>query len=333
MKNPEIEQSWWHIEDQLKPSKCRIFRQVMDLYVENNYFEIDLPASDGNISGLQIISRNKPMEIPFIVKDHKLYVNLGEIEQWPSEMDINSDNAENLKRHVKIEIKYMEEYPDPQMGIELNEDLNKSYTGYLSIKLPIRPEFRITIPHGLEIENDGKKLELTLFVYGGDYNSENCRNENDYDEISLKIEAPIINRINGKKTYTYLISPDSQNIILDVPNECEMLLQATYHVRNEPNFWGIPVFAGILIVFTVVEVLRVLTNVSDIGTPELSMLIALFSFTAFVLTLNKENYEIPCSRFVIASIIFTIMGMFIILMKYLIFLDFNTIINQIIQFM
>lgn len=333
MKIPEIEQSWWHIEDQLKPSKCRIFRQVMDLYIENNYFEIDLPTGEGTILGLQILSRNKPMEIPFIVKDHKLYVNLGEIEQWPSEMDIHEERKNPLKRHVKIEIQYMEEYSDPCVGIELSKNLTKAYTAYLSIDSPIRPEFRITLPHGLEIEDDGKKLELTLFVFENDF--EDCidNQNNGYQEITLEIKDPIINRVNGKKVYSYLISPDSHKIILNVSDGCEILLQATYHVRNEPNFWGITVFAGILIVFTIVEVLRVLTNVPDIGTPELSMLIALFSFTAFVLTLNKENYEIPGSKFVIASIFFTIIGMFIILLKYLVYLDFSSIIYQITWFL
>ncbi|MDP3066945.1 MAG: hypothetical protein Q8N08_09440 [Methanobacteriaceae archaeon] len=115
------------------------------------------------------------------------------------------------------------------------------------------------------------------------------------------------------------------HIILKTPENCEMLLQTTYYVKNDSKFWGITLFAGVLIFFTIVEVWRILTNPDNIGNPELSMLIASFSFTAFVLTLRKDDYEIPCARFVIVSIIFTIIGMVFILVIYLFGLNLNLI--------
>lgn len=32
--NSDFEQNWWHVEDQLKPAKCRLFRPVMDFYTK-----------------------------------------------------------------------------------------------------------------------------------------------------------------------------------------------------------------------------------------------------------------------------------------------------------
>jgi len=201
--NPEIEQSWWHVEDQLKPSKCRLFRQVMDFYAKTNFLEYDLPLSDGDILGLWVISRNKPGELAFIVDGHKLYVNLGDINSWPDEMIISGSKT-TLRKHVKIEIKYMEQYTKSGTGFEFNKwRFWKGYRGYLVIELPIRPEFMITVPLGMEIEHRSKKLKLTLFRIHEDYGAD--ANEG-FKEISLKVEDPIVNKRDGKKVYTYVIS-------------------------------------------------------------------------------------------------------------------------------
>jgi hypothetical protein len=352
--NPEIEQSWWHIEDQLKPSNCRTIRQVMDFYSKKEYIEYDLPPSDGEISGLQIINRENKGELGFIVENHKLFVNLGNFENLPGEMLISEDNLiisrfkTSLRKHVKLEIKYMEQYKKPGLGFDFNKwHFWDGYTGYFTIELPIRPEFMITVPFGMEIKDKGKKLELTLFrIYEPELrnNLENKKETHskcpekwyykifnatkekfsknkeeffaNFEEIPLKVEYPIVTKKDGKRIYSYTISQKAMDIILDTP-ETSVVLQTTYYVKNERKFWGVTLFAGILIFFTLVEIWRILIDPKNVGNPELSMLIALFSFTAFVLTLQKEDYEIPCVNFVTFSILFTISGMVFILGIYL----------------
>lgn len=148
-----IEQVWHHIEDQLRPSFSRKVRQVMDVYTCNKHLAIDL--DEDGLSNLQIVRRDLSQDLPFIYTNKKLYVNLGDPANWPNEMSI--DNKSGNRKHIKIELKYRE-------SPALNKNFVNGYTSDFTIKWPIRPEFYITVPLGMEIDTKGKNLNVSLII-------------------------------------------------------------------------------------------------------------------------------------------------------------------------
>lgn len=305
----EIEQTWWHIEDQLNPSKLRIIRQVMDVYTNKDYLKIELSENhEDRIFGLQVNARNRNLELAFIVKDNYLFINLGGNELWPKE--ISTNNSQSAKRkHVKFELKYIERYKEEDDGL-IRVKWN-GYKGYLLINSYIRPEFIISVPMGMKIKDKGKDLDIIIYQM--------TDSEKVY-ATKLKLIDPMITDKNGKNTYTYAIDDNKdQDLILKAPIDWQMAVSGKYNVIHDFKFWAVPGFGAILMYLSFVEFLRIIFNNGNIvlGTPEISIVISLFSFSAIVLTLYKEKYEIPVHRFVNFSVIFTTAILIILLFIYL----------------
>ncbi|WJI10467.1 hypothetical protein FGU46_10385 [Methanobacterium sp. CWC-01] len=306
----KIEQVWHHIEDQLKPSNCQIVRQVMDIYTDKYYLGIDFytnidedkqehERNEGDIFGLQVKGRNLNRYLAFINQEEKLYVNLGNLDDWPTQIPINGPF--NLQKHVRLEIKYGES--NPNFKFKFN-----GYIGYFKINWPIRPEFSITVPLGMRMSDKGKNFHLDFYrIY-----SSNLREKWE----KLRIEDPDIVRKNGKNVYTFAINEeDYREIILETPNTVEMLFKGSYHVSHDKKYWGLPAFGLVLVIFSLVELYKSIFEfkidlitglyVQSFTTPDLGILIALFSFSFLIISLHKENYEIPFVNFVNFSILFT----------------------------
>jgi len=294
-KKLHIEQTWHHIEDQLRPSPSRIVRQVMDIYTYDKYLEIDFEGEE--FYGLQINGRNPRQELAFIHQNDKLFVNLGDLSKWPDEMDIEG-NSKNRK-HIKLEIEYRE---SPE--IDLHE--YNGYTGFFTINWPIRPEFIITLPLGMNIKDKGHSIKLSMII--------DCGEAEILEDVALI--GPDLTKRDDRHVYSYVINDDDYQKILNTPDSCDIIISCEYDVENDIKFWALPFFAIILITLSLAEIVKFLTA-EKMDIPDLGFLIALFSFSFLILALHKENYEIPLEKLVDSSIILTIILIGLVLLVYL----------------
>lgn len=108
----KIKQSWWHIEEIYFPHKGRKIRQVMDIYINEQYLPLLLNSNE--YLGFKVYARNlNNKELAYLEytpsleansnknckEDYNLIVNLGSLEGYP---DVDDKDYKNLK-HVKIQ--------------------------------------------------------------------------------------------------------------------------------------------------------------------------------------------------------------------------------------
>ena len=173
-----VKQTWWHIEEIYYPSYARTFRQVMDIFTDDEQIII---TRDDSFVGLKVWARNSSnREIPFIDIDKNnsgdLLLILNPLISFPL---ITKDIKEhfptklpeiemNPKLHyVKLEIEYISIEP----GIKSHYSRKKSNlifdrirpkkTSTVSIKGKIQPEISITIPLGWRMSG-GKLIHKIL---------------------------------------------------------------------------------------------------------------------------------------------------------------------------
>lgn len=313
----EVKQVWHHIEDNLRPSKTQMIRQVMDLVTSEPVIELDfrnyendesklleklikLAASkkpenahehfkgkSNQIFGLNIQGRNKNQELAFIHDEDELSINIDGYD-WPKE--IGGDK----KQHIKLEIKYFESCPQ----------FTKIYTGYKSyfmIWWPIKPEFTITLPLGMRMAD--KKQNLSMFCYRIGKKDDEL-NHALFPEIKLK--GPDVTKNEGRNVYTYVIKDkDYKNIY---PTDMEIpfiVFRGSYETKYSPTFWGLFFFSIALFIFSIAEMISTLF-LNNILLPDIPFLVILGSFSFFSFELKRLNYIIPLSSVIWASIIFSV---------------------------
>lgn len=94
----EIEQTWWELEDKLKPKPLRNIKQFMDIYTTDNILKIDL--REEKTLNLKIWGRYPKKELAFI-EDGPIFVNLGDLNEWPDEI-----KNESKRKQVGLKIGY-----------------------------------------------------------------------------------------------------------------------------------------------------------------------------------------------------------------------------------
>lgn len=285
----EIEQTWWELEDKLKPEPLRNVKQFMDIYTTNRILRIDL--REEKTLNLRIWGRYPKKELAFI-EDGLIFANLGDLDEWPDEI-----RNEGKRKHVGIKIEYNQFIP--RFKFEKFK-FWKGYTGSFVINEPIKPKFSITIPKGMVIPNKGNEIILYFYQIS----------ETQVDRWELGFESPAITSAKGKETYHYIITEKDYKKILDTPENCKMRFKVVYKVNNAKLFLGIPTFATVLIFLSIFEIHRVFTE-HQIGHETAlnpTFLIVVLSFLAIVFSLYREKYEIPASRFVALSALITVVS-------------------------
>lgn len=288
----EIEQTWWQLEDRLKPEPLRNVKQFMDIYTKNRVLKIDL--KEEKTLNLRIWGRNPKKELTFI-EDGLIYVNLGDLNEWPDE--IKNDGK---RKHVGLKIKYDQFIP----GFRFERfKFWKGYTGSFIINEPIKPKFSITVPKGMVISNKGNDIKLYFYQIG----------EKQVDRWKLAFELPAINSTKGKESYHYIITEKDYQKIIGTPDDCKMRFRVVYNVDNSKLFLGIPIFALVLIFLSFFEIHRVFTEYQIVHGSALNptFLIVVLSFLATVFSLYREKYEIPASKFVAISVLITLISIII----------------------
>ena len=276
----EIQQTWWHIEDEISPSYGRKIRQVMDIYTDKSV--INVPLSGTRFIGLKIIGRNINKELAFTENDDEIRVNLGNLKEWPLAYDCPVPAW-----HVKLEINYT--IQDPSF---IPTRLNAGYKTAFGISGQIQPEFYITVPLGMEIKNKGQSIRLF------DYRSNNS--EEHITEITPN--NVYLNDNEGKKRYNVVISSDDYLKLKDDNNDYdEILFGVEYEVNSNYRFKILSFFAFLLLALSI---FNVFIN-SLLSLPYLILIPVL----TIALTLYKDRYEIPWERAV-----FTIISLSIILL-------------------
>lgn len=316
----ELQQIWYHLEDFRSPSEVQMIRQVMDIYTFDDIIEINFGGTE--IFGLQIIARNLNQELGFIHEGNVVKVNISNLN-WPDEIK-SSVSSGNIKKHVKMEIKYFTalKFKDKKNEININEKFislfrDRSLHSYIGryeiggsdeIKWVIRPEFTIKLPLGLKmLKNDELNLEFNRYYPDGSIKSckriypyiIHCdRSEPYIKSYELNLKDPDITRINGKRLYTFVIDDKDYNeIILETPEEnCILSFHIDYNVVHENRFLWIPLFGFILLPFTIFIVIQSIRGGN--GISQTTLIVAVLSYFILFLTLKREEYELPMEKIV-----------------------------------
>lgn len=282
----EIKQAWFHIEDFIKPSDGKQFRQVMDIYTDEDVLKVDF---NKNFVKLKVINRYNSNELGFIENSGYICIKLGDLSNWPS-----AGIPDNLKlRHIKLEIQYTDVKP------EFDEKL-MGYESPFIIEGPTQPEFYVTVPRGMKLKKKGKDTTLLL--------SKLNKKDNTVMDIPLKFnENLFIGQKDGKRTYNFLISEKSYTDILSTPSKDILGFIIHYEVTHQSKFYFVPGFAALMFAIGILEFIKVwdvLTYNDFQGSPliNLTYIIIIISFTTYFLTLLKEGYEIPFSKAIAVSI-------------------------------
>jgi hypothetical protein len=280
----EIIQTWWHIEDQIRPSKARLIRQVMDIYTDESLLTI---SGNLNILGLKIKARNLNRELAFIEMGGETVINLGNLDDWPPA-------PEKGLKHVKLDVVYTIINPNFK-----NYYLGLIYESAFEIDELIQPDFYITVPLGMKIRNNGKLV--TIFFYH--------RDGIIIKEKELGFEGPFIDDDNGKERYNYLIkSNDYYTVLKDIGEEGHIGFQILYESSFDRRLYLIPAMALIFLFYSIWRVSQLISGngTGDISIPYLLLLLA--SLAGTLLTFSKEGYNLPFNKLTIFSMIGLILG-------------------------
>lgn len=306
----KIEQTWWHIEDHLKPSKGRTVRQVMDIYTKNNCF--DIPLGDFYFVSLKIKSRYTNNELLYIEHDNKAEVNL-DLEKWPK-------SKEKHLSHVKIEAKYTILYPDFKMHLKDFIRHRIIYKGGFEIEDFIQPEFYIIVPKGLKILADGQNIDLLFYVkpklneklisqvedlplekdIERTYEeSEDGTKKEKKDEIrynfDLNLEGPYIDQNNNRNRHNYVINNEEYSILktLDLDEKSNVGFEILYKVGFDNKFYLIPIVSYIIIFTASIRIGMVLSGLNGEISLLIPYLVVIVSFSGFLLKFHEDNYTLP----------------------------------------
>lgn len=306
----KIEQTWWHIEDHLKPSKGRTVRQVMDIYTNDKYF--DIPLGDFYFVSLKIKSRLSNNELLYIEHDNKAEVNL-DSEKWPS-------SKQDSLNHVKIEAKYTILHPDFKTSwLHFLWD-GLLYKGGFEIEDFIQPEFYIILPRGLKILNDGKSVDLLFYVKpksndkliyqveklnlrkdiekeyitSKDGKKEEIKDKRRYN-FDLMLEGPYIDQNNNRYRNNYVINNEEYSILksLDLDDTSDVGFELLYHVGFDTKFYLLPLLSYVIIFTTSIRIGTILSGVNGDISLIIPYLVVIVSFSGVLLKFHEDNYKLP----------------------------------------
>jgi hypothetical protein len=287
----KIQQVWWHVEDQVKLSPGRAIRQVLDICTDQQFFH--LPISSYNIVGLKVIGRNINKELAFIEYENKVEVNLGSLEQWPCTIGSNANNGSNKIRHVKLEVKYI--HSDPKFI----KSWKQNYKGAFGINGPTRPEFYITAPLGMKLEDEGKNIEIFLVKR---------KDDEILDVKYYKSQNPHVIQKEGKRKYNFIINSQNYEEIREEykknleTSDYKTELVVIYKMVTDDKFYTIPFFGFALVLLPASKSIFPII----IDNFNLSFVIILVAFSTILLTLSKEGYVIPFRNLILFFLILSI---------------------------
>jgi hypothetical protein len=287
-----IKQTWWHIEDAIKPVPGQTFRQVMDIYTNKSSIIIKLNPP---FIKLKIRRKDTGQEIPFITDEEGIKLNLNKSSSWPS-----SGNSP-FEKHIKLEIEYTD------VGFKPKSKFPFGYKSSFRIDGFTQPEFSITIPRGMKLVSKGNNTKIRMNW---------IPKVKKHGKKQKKIIKPLkfhdtiyINQEDGKRTYNFLIDSQSYDKIIETPNKYNLSFGIQYRVINQFRFLLIPGIAILLIFLGILEFNNALNslNIKPINntgsfTVQLTYIVILISFTTFYLNLLRERYEIPFNNFIMVSI-------------------------------
>jgi len=357
----EIKQTWWHIEEIFYPNKGRKVRQVMDIYSNEQYLTISMGhkkflgfrayarnVNNKELSYLEGVTKKRSYGVPYRKKpnlrniyrrkfhiknkindDHKIVINLGELNDYPPvhESGQNCEKDSPPLKHVKIELEYIELNPK----IEKLEHIKwknrifgffcPRYSGNYSIKGKIQPEFYITVPLGWRI---GK---VNLFKFDnaksndakeGDYFLLERHYGNEEPEV-LECEPPYISILDGRRKYNYLISDLCDDRHYN-PNDkkiptytCYYIAELSTKIMGISNIPFIFIFLNALIVSSIIFNFFVFDYILNLGfCAGLSYLIVLLAYCYFFTAYVKEGYYIPHNTSFIFAGIWSLLVIFFI---------------------
>lgn len=306
----EIEQTWWHIEDHLKPSEGRTVRQVMDIYINDDYF--DIPLGDFYFVSLKLKNRLTNNELLYIEHDNKAEINL-DLKKWPK-------SKKYSLKHVKIEVKYT--ILEPKFKKPWNDFLKKGlvYKAGFEIEDFIQPEFYIIVPKGLKILKNGRSIDL-LFYIRPKYDEElisqvenlDLKNEVEkfYEEsedgtkkeiqnkrrynFDLTMEGPYIDNNNNRNRHNYVINNEEYSILkkLDLNEKSDVGFEILYKVGFDTKFYLIPIISYIIIFTASIRIGTLIAGFNGDISLLIPYLVVLVSFSGFLLKFHEDNYTLP----------------------------------------
>lgn len=146
----KILQTWFHISDRInKDTEGRHVKQVSDIATDESEFFMKLPRS---FVELRVSSRNSTDEFAFLDRNGQFYANFGHLDKFP-----NIDNNKDI-HHLKIQVEYILTKPKFE-----RYKLRTGYGTSYKFEGPIQPEFSISVPRGLKInENKSSYLDAVL---------------------------------------------------------------------------------------------------------------------------------------------------------------------------
>lgn len=330
----EIKQTWWHVEEIFHPHIGRKIRQVMDIYVNEQFIPISLDSL--KFLGFRVYARNlNNKELAYLEdncgSEFKILVNLGSLDNYPivSKTDDNytSENNGIDLRHVKIEFEYILMNPDIEDQNETKISsrcfnfFRQKKEGNFSIRGNIQPEFYITMPLGWRI---GK---IDLFSLNSNLEGNQCVLIRKYDSLDkkpeqLKLEMPFISVLEGKRKYNYLISDFVSDKSKSGVNNEHFTYIFSYIAEMSNKIVGISIIPLFYLLIVGLFIMSISYNyilyskILNLGiSTGLSYLISLLAYCYFYASFVKDGYYIPHKFYFMASIIlslFVIVAIFII---------------------
>lgn len=304
----KIIQNWWHIENKRYPSDSIVFRDVTDIYTDEQFIYYQI--TDYFVQ-LKIRSRFKNQELNFFQRGNFIQINLGNLKtDWPPS-PIDNDNI----RHVRLEIQYIDIRPVFEDSKFFDFIPRLGYENTYTVNGITQPEFSITVPLGMKLRKKGKNIQLLLKIKKGKnihifYKGEKGKNIKlllkikikNIEDLRLYYEDINIDHVDGKNTYNFLIRDDSYNKIRLAPIENIEKIKVYYNVTNQFKFWIFPAFPVLMTLFGIGAYLFYGNYAHDDMVTSLTYIVIFITFLTFYLTLIKDGYEIPWNKF---TIIFT----------------------------
>lgn len=302
----ELINIWHHIEDQVKPSKSQMVRQVMDVHIKGNVIDFNFDSIETNeifndlldkfseqkecddIFGIQVLGRNISEELAFSIEDRRMKVYISNYN-WPK-----AQSKSPFKKHVKFELRYLESCP----AIKSH---TRGYKSSFCLWWTTRPEYTITTPSGMQMKNDNSlrlSCMMTAILPDGELKTRNFKN--------LNLKKPDVTVKEGKHVYTYVINDkDYTTIYQDDIDIIEISFVGEYEVSYKKRFWGFVGFAGLLLFYSFYELLKI--------TVDLPFLVALLSFTFIYIEYDRYNHPLPLENVVGISIVISWLLLFFVI--------------------
>lgn len=305
----KIEQTKWHIQDQIRPSHGRFIKQIMDIYTDEQFFFI--PLKNFSLIKLKVINRLNNNELPYTECKDGINVNLGNLNSWPK----SKKHSYHVK-HVKLQIEYTLLNPPFKESYKYFLRERIVYKGGFDIDDLIQPEFYITLPRGLRLKKKGKSTTMLLFVNFG--NNTKLKKILDNSGLSIKYsdenisgyklsyDGPYIQKNSKKESYSYLIKDNDYKILKNHDKELKdslIIFVLNYKVNYDWHLFGTIIAIGVsILIVGIFRVWYLLKSGGD-GTFTTPYIIVFLSYIALLLKYHDDEYNLPIIPLIIVSLI------------------------------